>query len=177
MLSWHNLVSDGAPGGNHLVTRVLARTAAALRGRPMTIRHDSITAELALRLVVPGGTPVPVAATMRYEPADPYAVSIGFRTGADEVVEWTFARELLSDGVRHPAGDGDVQVWPAAQSGGRIVCLSLSSPSGHALFEMPRSEVLSFLRRTYSVVPLGSESEAVDLDAELALLMWGGPQS
>jgi hypothetical protein len=141
----------------------------------MSIRHDAITAELALRLVVPGGAPVPVAATVRYEPDDPYAVSIGFRTGADEVVEWTFARQLLSDGVRRPAGDGDVQVWPAAQSGGRIVCLSLSSPSGHALFEMPRSEILAFLRRTYSAVPLGGESDAIDLDAELALLMWGGP--
>jgi hypothetical protein len=40
---------------------------------------------------------------------------------------------------------------------------------------MPRSEILAFLRRTYSAVPLGGESDAIDLDAELALLMWGGP--
>lgn len=142
----------------------------------MTTRHDSITAEFALRLVVPGGAPVPVTASVRYDPADPYAVSIGFRTGADEVVEWTFARQLLSDGVRRPTGEGDVQVWPAAQSGGRVVCLALSSPSGHALFEMPRPDVLAFLRRTYATVPLGGEGDAIDLDAELALLLWSGPE-
>ncbi|MGF7238591.1 MAG: SsgA family sporulation/cell division regulator [Frankia sp.] len=142
----------------------------------MTTRHDSITAEFSLRLVVPGGTPVPVTASVRYDPADPYAVSIGFRTGADEVVEWTFARQLLSDGVRRPTGEGDVQVWPAAQSGGRVVCLSLSSPSGHALFEMPRPDVLAFLRRTYATVALGGEGDAIDLDAELALLLWSGPE-
>jgi hypothetical protein len=41
---------------------------------------------------------------------------------------------------------------------------------------MPRSDVLAFLRRTYAVVPLGGESDVIDIDAELALLIWGGSE-
>jgi len=141
----------------------------------MNARHDLITTELALRLVVPGGSSLPVTATMRYEADDPYAVHVGFRTGGEEVVEWTFARQLLTDGVTSPVGDGDVQVWPSADAGAQVVCLSLCSPSGQALFEVPLSGLVEFLTRTYSAVPTGSESEHVDLDAELALFLWSDP--
>lgn len=142
----------------------------------MTTRHDVVTTELALRLVVPGGGAVPVTAAMRYEATDPYAVRVGFRTGADEMVEWTFARSLLTEGMHRAIGEGDVRVWPSTERIGQVVCLSLSSPSGHALFEMPLTGLVSFLRRTYSCVPNGCESDHVNLDAELALLVWTDPQ-
>jgi hypothetical protein len=35
---------------------------------------------------------------------------------------------------------------------------------------------MAFLSRTYSCVPTGQESDFVDLDAELALLIWTEPQ-
>lgn len=142
----------------------------------MTTRHDVVTTELALHLVVPGGAAVPVTAAMRYDATDPYAVRVGFRTGADEMVEWTFARSLLTDGVHRPTGEGDVRVWPSPERPGQVVCLSLSSPSGHALFEIPVTGLVSFLRRTHTCVPSGRESDYVDLDAELALLVWTDPQ-
>jgi len=143
----------------------------------MNAHHATITAELALRLVVPGSPSLPVLAGVRYDVSDPYAVHVGFRTGADEVVEWTFARQLMTDGVTHSVGEGDVQVWPSHADGGPVVCLALSSPSGRALFEVPLPELVQFLSATYSAVPTGSESDFVDLDAELALLLWadGGP--
>jgi len=134
--------------------------------------HATITAELALRLVVPGSPALPVLASLRYDAADPYAVHVGFRTGAEEVVEWTFARQLLTDGVTHEVGEGDVQVWPAHSDGGALVCLALSSPSGRALFEVPLTELVEFLSATYLAVPTGCESDYVDLEAELALLLW-----
>ena len=142
----------------------------------MTTTPATITSELALSLVVPGSPALPVLATVRYAPTDPFAVHVGFRTGGDDVVEWTFARQLLTDGVTRPVGEGDVQVWPSHADGVPVVCLALSSPSGRALFEVPLTGLVEFLAQTYAAVPTGTESEHVDLDAELALLLWSdGP--
>lgn len=143
----------------------------------MTTRPESVTAELELRLVVPGGAPLPVVADLRYEARDPYAVHVAFHTGDDEVVDWVFARQLLTDGVTHPVGDGDVKVWPSHSAGRPVVCLSLSSPSGRALFEIPLESLVELLTRTYAAVPTGSESDFVDVDAELALLLWSEPDA
>jgi hypothetical protein len=145
-------------------------------------RSSTVTAEMQLRLVVPGSAALPVRAALRYEARDPYAVSVAFHTGpADaeggDVVEWTFARQLLTDGVSAPVGEGDVQVWPSRASGSAIVCLALSSPSGKALFEVPLPDLVDFLGRSYAAVPTGDESAHVDVDAELALLLWAEPET
>lgn len=146
-------------------------------GTAMNLRPDSVKAELELRLVVPGSPSLPVIAETSFDHGDPYAVQVAFHTGGAEVVEWTFARSLLTDGVTHPVGEGDVQVWPSHSGGQPVVCLSLSSPSGRALFEAPLAELVEFLTKTYAVVPTGSESDYVDVEAELALLLWSGPDS
>jgi len=138
----------------------------------MTTRPDSVTAEIELRLVVPGSPSLPVRADVAYDHADPYAVRVAFHTGGADVVEWTFARALLTDGVTHPVGEGDVQVWPSHSGGRPVVCISLSSPSGRAMFEAPLAQLVEFLTKTYAVVPTGSESDYVDVEAELALLLW-----
>jgi hypothetical protein len=149
----------------------------SMSARPLTVSTD-----LQLRLVVPGASALPVRAGVRYDVADPYAVSVAFHTGGEagtgEVVEWTFARQLLTDGVAGPVGEGDVQVWPAEGGpGSPVVCLSLSSPSGRALFEVPLPELVEFLGQTYEAVPTGCESQHVDVDAELALLLWAEPET
>lgn len=139
----------------------------------------TVTAELDLRLVVPGASSLPVVAGVRYDASDPYAVHVGFHTGAaedDSIVEWTFARQLLTDGVTRPVGEGDVQVWPSHSASSPVVCLALSSPSGRALFEVPLADLVEFLTDTYTAVPTGAESSFVDLDAELALLLWSDDQ-
>ena len=132
--------------------------------------HLEVSAELELRLLVPGAS-LPVQAGIRYHRSDPYAVTVEFRTGEEPVV-WTFARQLLTDGVARMVGDGDVKVWPSRDGGERLVCISLSSPSGQALFEAPLGDVVSFLTRTYELVPTGTEGDHLDLDSELALLLW-----
>src|SRR3954463_6085435 len=143
----------------------------------MTPRSTSVSTELQLRLVVPGAASLPVRAGLRYDVTDPYAVQVSFHTGSEgDVVEWTFARQLLTDGVTAPVGEGDVQVWPSASNGLPVVCLSLSSPSGKALFEVPLPELVDFLGQTYAAIPTGSESDHVDVDAELALLLWAEPE-
>src|SRR5687768_980963 len=147
----------------------------------MTTRPTSVSSELQLRLVVPGAASLPVRADVDYDVHDPYAVTVSFHTGAGagggDVVQWTFARQLLSDGVSTPAGEGDVQAWPSSAGGTSVVCLSLSSPSGRALFEVPLADLVEFLGRTYQAVPTGMESDHVDVDAELALLLWAEPET
>lgn len=138
-------------------------------------RPTTVTADLQFRLVVPGSSALPVRASLQYDVADPYAVQVAFYTGAgdgSEVVDWTFARQLLTDGVSTPVGEGDVQVWPSTSGGQPVVCLSLSSPSGKALFEIPLPALVAYLGSTYAAVPTGGESAHVDVDAELALLLW-----
>ncbi|MCW2598496.1 MAG: sporulation and cell division protein SsgA [Frankiales bacterium] len=146
----------------------------------MTPRPVTVNTELQLHLVVPGATSLPVRAGLSYDARDPYAVSVAFHTGAGstaDTVRWTFARQLLTDGVTSPVGQGDVQAWPATTNGEPVVCLSLSSPSGKALFEVPVPELVEFLTMTYAAVSTGSESEHVDVDAELALLLWAEPET
>jgi hypothetical protein len=139
----------------------------------MSTRPDIVSTEIELRLVVTDGPDRAVDADLSYSPADPYAVRVAFHTGSTEIVEWTFARSLLTDGVTHPVGDGDVQVWPANSAGQPTVCLSLSSPSGRALFEASLGRVVEFLTRTYALVPTGCESDFVDVGAELDSLLNG----
>ena len=135
----------------------------------------TVTAELELRLVVPGGPSLPVIASLRYETADPWAVRVAFHTGGegDGIVEWMFARQLLTDGVAGTVGEGDIRVWPAMSGGERVINLAMASPSGSALFEIDRDELVEFLQQTYVAVPTGTEEEVVDLDAELARLLAG----
>ncbi len=137
-----------------------------------------INTELELRLVVPGAPHLPVLADLSYCADDPWAVQVAFRTGTQDrgVVEWLFARQLLTDGVAGPAGEGDVRVWPSEDDRPRVgsapvVHLAMASPSGSALFEIDRDDVVEFLQQTYLLVPTGAEHTRVDLDAEMAVLL------
>jgi hypothetical protein len=112
-----------------------------------------------------------VPATLAYDVADPYAVRIGF--GAPDGISWLLARDLLRVGLDRPAGEGDVRLWPARTTGD-VLFLHLRAPSGEALFEMSRSAVAAFLRRTEQLVPVGSEAATLEVDDELAALLAGG---
>ena len=136
-------------------------------------RIATVRSELELRLVVPGGPSLPVLADLRYAADDPWAVRVAFQTGGegDGIVEWMFARQLLTDGVTGAVGEGDVRVWPSMSGGERVISLAMASPSGSALFEIDRDALVEFLQQTYVAVPTGAEEDVVDLDAELALLI------
>jgi hypothetical protein len=132
------------------------------------------SAELAFRLIVPQQTIVPLVASLYYSSEDPYAIRVAFHVGLDEPVEWIFARELLSNGLKGRDGLGDVRVWPAPGQGGaaeQVLHIELSSPFGEAHFEAPMRDVSDFLRRTYRIVPAGEESGFVDVEAELTDLL------
>lgn len=88
-----------------------------------------------------------VAVVLRYDPeADPGAV----RVGLPGPHEWTFARSLLEDGLRAPAGDGEVRVWPC----GRVqAVVEFHSAHGVAVVQFETRTLVRFLRRTHRAEP------------------------
>ncbi|WP_028804739.1 SsgA family sporulation/cell division regulator [Streptomyces sp. 142MFCol3.1] len=127
--------------------------------------------ELELRLVLSPERSIPVPARLTYRADDPYAVHITFHIGSDHPVHWTFARELLVEGVFRPCGHGDVRLWPTKAAGRGVVLMALSSPDGNALLEAPAAQVSAWLERTLRAVPPGTEAEELDIDDGLAELL------
>jgi len=124
----------------------------------------SVTQSVTMDCVDRSGQAMSLEAELGYYPADPYAVTATFRTTGGDVV-WTFARELLIGGLTAPAGEGDVHVWPCLDSTGRAtVIIELNSPDGELLVQVPTKDLYRFVNRTLSTVPLGGESDFLDLD-------------
>ncbi|GAA2589771.1 MULTISPECIES: SsgA family sporulation/cell division regulator [Streptomyces] len=98
-----------------------------------------------------GGGAIPVV--LRYDPDhDPRSVCValpGPGGGADSRSrsrEWTFSRELLEQGLRAPAGSGEVRVWPC----GRVqAVVEFHSPQGCSVVQFETKALIRFLRRTY----------------------------
>lgn len=135
------------------------------------ITAQAITEQMRLEFVDTEGLSTPLDAEFEYNPADPYAVSILF---SDEPtpVRWTFARELLVEGFYEPTGDGDVHVWPCLNTeGAAVVILELSSPSGEVLVQVSSRSLSAFIHQMVAMVPVGAESQHVDLDAEITQLL------
>ncbi|MFD1831819.1 SsgA family sporulation/cell division regulator [Streptomyces desertarenae] len=130
-----------------------------------------IERELALDLVLSPERSTTVPARLTYHVRDPYAVHITFDALSDRPVRWTFARELLLEGVLRPCGQGDVRVWPAAVEGRGVVCVALSSPAGDALLRAPAKAVTAWLERTLRAVPPGREGGHLGLDEGLERLL------
>lgn len=106
-----------------------------------------------------------------FDPADPFAVAMHLEARSGTVV-WTFARELLAEGLYGPAGDGDVQVWPClSNTGGAVVIIELSSPDGMAMLQAPSRDVAGFLAATEKVVPTGHEGSHLLLDDLITQLL------
>lgn len=138
-----------------------------------TTRPATVEVDTTMRFVATDFTTVNVRASMRYDAEDPYAIHVMFHPGNPdaEQVSWSFARELLAAGLVEPTGMGDVRVWPWTTPRGDAIALALSSPDGNALFEVSRSLVSRFLRRSYALVPKGREGDSLDMDATVAKLL------
>ncbi|MEV0173655.1 SsgA family sporulation/cell division regulator [Streptomyces sp. NPDC050803] len=122
------------------------------------------------RLITADEQELPAPATLRYASVDPLAVHIDFPPEVSldgEGVSWTFARTLLADGLRGPAGAGDVHIWPCGRA--RTV-LELHSPYGLALLQFDTSALERFVLRTYAVVPAGQEDVGAAVDEGLSAL-------
>lgn len=127
--------------------------------------------ELEMRLVLSPESSIAVPARLAYRTDDPFAVHVTFHVNSDAPVNWTFARELIVEGVSRPCGHGDVRIWPTKANGRSVLRMSLSSPDGEALLEAPSSPVASWLERTLRVVPPGREHEKLGMDDGLSRLL------
>jgi hypothetical protein len=106
-----------------------------------------------------------------FDRADPYAVVMHLEAKSGTVT-WTFARELLAEGLYTPLGDGDVQVWPClSNTGEAVVIIELRSPDGMALIQAPSRAVHAFVARAEEIVPMGQESGHLALDSLISQLL------
>jgi hypothetical protein len=113
----------------------------------------------------------PVFSRWSYAARDPYVVTLAFRTRRGHWIEWCFARDLLAEGLREPAGLGDVRVRPDLASEDDVLVIELESPDGYAIVEMRRAEVERFVDATAQVVAFGAESDLIDIDAFIAQII------
>ncbi|WP_217545435.1 SsgA family sporulation/cell division regulator [Streptomyces sp. GbtcB6] len=135
------------------------------------MHHTMVERELELRLILSPERSIPVPARLTYRSDDPYAVHVSFHINSEFPVHWTFARDLLVEGVFRPCGHGDVRVWPTKSEGRSVVLMALSSPDGDALLEAPVPQVSAWLERTLRVVPPGTEGRQLGIDEALDQLL------
>ncbi|MFJ8697571.1 SsgA family sporulation/cell division regulator [Streptomyces roseolilacinus] len=135
------------------------------------MEQSTVERELEMKLVLSSDHSVPVPARLTYRTSDPYAVHVAFHIGSENPVHWTFARELLVEGVFRPCGRGDVRIRPSRADGRGVVLMALSSPNGDALLEAPSAQVSAWLERTLRVVAPGTEAERLGIDDGLAALL------
>ncbi|GAA2883528.1 SsgA family sporulation/cell division regulator [Streptomyces mexicanus] len=85
-----------------------------------------------------------VPVVLRYDPqADPRAV----RLVLPDAPAWTFSRSLLEQGLRAPAGTGEVRVWPC----GRVqTVVEFHTAQGVSVVQIETKALTRFLRRTYT---------------------------
>ena len=100
-----------------------------------------------------------------FDASDPYAVQLVVGHGGASGVTWSFARDLLAEGLYDPTGDGDVIVWPCLATDGKaVVVIELRSPHGMAMLQTPSRTVQQFVTAIFEAVPAGTESERIDVD-------------
>ncbi|WP_030668372.1 SsgA family sporulation/cell division regulator [Streptomyces cellulosae] len=102
-----------------------------------------------------GDEAVPVI--LRYDPeTDPRSVRVRLPGSP----EWTFPRSLLEQGLRAPAGSGEVRVWPC----GRVqAVVEFHSDEGVSVVQFEMKTLLRFLRRTYLAPHAPSRESATHL--------------
>jgi hypothetical protein len=132
----------------------------------------TITTPLPLT-VATGNGEAELTGELRYDPTDPFAVSLAIGVECGDPVVWTFGRDLLSAGVTAASGEGDITIEPASADVGheeRALRITLATDClATMLVSMDR--VVEFLVETFGLVPTGTELDRVDLDAEIAALL------
>ncbi|WP_157970446.1 SsgA family sporulation/cell division regulator [Nakamurella deserti] len=108
----------------------------------------------------------PIAATLKYNVFEPFAVTASFVLGEGPAVQWVMSRDLLREGVVMPTGLGDIRVYPVSDT----LYMELASPSGRAILEAPIAPVIEFIGSVFATVPEGAEGDYFSVDAELDML-------
>ncbi|GAA1976111.1 SsgA family sporulation/cell division regulator [Kitasatospora viridis] len=131
----------------------------------------AVTAEVAVELLVPGQDErIPLRSTWAYHSYDPLAVRVDFLLPLGAPERWTFARELLAEGLDAPAGDGDVVLEPEADLD-HVLVLLRGADGAAAVLRAEEQGLRDFLDRSYARVPSGGEQCAAALDHWLGAVL------
>ena len=106
----------------------------------------------------------PVRSRWSYRADQPFTVTAAFQTERDRWVEWAFSRDLLGEGLRGPAGVGDVRLHPEVEGDLTVLVVEIESPEGYAELELELEGVASFVAATERIVAFGAESDHFDVD-------------
>lgn len=129
----------------------------------------TVTAPLTLSVSAATGAAA-LEAELRYDLSDPVAVSLAIGTECGDPVIWTFARDLLAEGVSRQSGLGDITIEPVEQAGTRTLRLTLATDCV-AVMTTPMDPVVEFLVDSFTLVPSGAELDHIDLDSEIEALL------
>jgi hypothetical protein len=123
------------------------------------------------RLISDAPHPRIVSVMLRYDGSDPLALRMVFPAEVsldDSEVVWAFARDLVETGLREPAGEGDVHVWPCGRA---QTVFEFRAPEGVALVQFDNAPLRRFLRSSYAVVPAGKEADHLDVEQHIGSLI------
>ncbi|MFB7630717.1 SsgA family sporulation/cell division regulator [Streptomyces sp. NPDC056149] len=137
--------------------------------------NDTVQAEVIMSFLVSEELSFRIPVELDFDSGDPYAVRLTFDLPGDAPVTWVFGRELLLDGLNHPAGEGDVRVEPASPERLSDVYISLQVGPERALFRASAPPLIAFLDRTDRIVPLGKEEVCDTLEATLDRILAEAP--
>jgi Streptomyces sporulation and cell division protein, SsgA len=130
---------------------------------------DTVTTPLTLAVSAASGE-ADLAAELRYDANDPFAVSLAIGMECGTPVVWVFGRDLLADGVSQATGEGDITVEPANDAYSHEIRITLATDC-LATMIAPRDKVVEFLVQSFTVVASGCELDRIDFDAEIASLL------
>jgi hypothetical protein len=146
-------VEDRPLGGSDAESAATEATAPESGARPSPA--PALEVQLRANLVTDAPVPTCLPVVLRHAPADDRrTVSIelpvpgpGHTAPGGGRPTWTFPRALLEAGLRSPAEQGDVRIWPC----GRVqVVLELHAEQGVLLLQLDSAPLVRFLRRTYA---------------------------
>jgi hypothetical protein len=121
-----------------------------------------VDADTTMALISDPDAPL-VGAELRYFTNEPFAVRLSLSLAESPAVEWVFARELLIEGVRLPAGQGDIHIYPGLDG----IVIELHSPDGEAQLLADSRTLIAFADAIEREVPPGQEDRYFSLEAEL----------
>ncbi|MFD7130893.1 SsgA family sporulation/cell division regulator [Streptomyces sp. NPDC059894] len=125
---------------------------------------DIIALDVTVGLLVGDAELLPIPARFVYDPRLPFEVRLEL-PGPDgaRAAPWVFARDLLTNGLRRPSGEGDVRVHPPCRCHGQQdTRVHLHGTSGTALLHIPEQPLRAWLVRTWEAVAPGEESGRID---------------
>jgi hypothetical protein len=125
---------------------------------------DCVTQEM---FAVLHGQEMPLLTRWTYRADDPYAVTMSISRPSGRWINWLMARDLVVEGMLASAGLGDVRVAPFSDEEFDIIEVKIGDDEGFAALEFDRDLMERFLAATFEVVELGSESDVIDVAAEI----------